>query len=243
MKRNDRKPDKIDSWLRWGLVFCLAVILFGVLFISLFSTRGHAEDFSLADVPEVSESSEVSSDQDDKKDDQEIVMVQNATVDPEFEINNDTHLYAPSAQRATYAPAYDITSSDSYVSMLYDVFLNQGNVYDDFIIYRSGDYQYVLIYGSIKDDLSFKNSNVVTLNVSSYSSSGKRYQLSYTTGSGSFSGGHFNFLSNIKTDNALLFHNYYVRREIHACRIALYILAVLTVFNLFKFFRGGLRSI
>lgn len=243
MNGNSRKPDKIDSWLNWGLILCIAVIVFGVLFISIFSTRGHAEDFSLADVQEVTSKTEVQAAEASSSSDQETVIIQNASSDPEFEINNDTKLYAASSNASVYRPAYDITTSDSYASMLYDVFLNQANVYDDFIIYRSSDYQYVLIYGSIDDDLSFSDASIVTLNYTYSSSSGKRYNLSYTTGSGTFSDSDYNFISNIEVDNALLFHNYYVRKELHACRIALYIIAVLTTFNIFKFFRGGLRSI
>lgn len=207
------------------------------------SRRAAAEDFNLATTEDTTSSSQVEDSSVTQKDDQ-IVIVQNATVDPEFEINNDTQLYSPSTQRATYTAAYDVTTSDSYASMLYDVFLNQGNVYDDFIIYRSGDYQYVLIYGTIKDDLSFEGADVVTLNYASYSQSGKRYNYSYSSDvDGSFSDAGYDFISNIKVANALTFHNYFVRKELHACRIALYILAVLSIFNIFKFFRGGLKSI
>lgn len=233
----DRK--NID-WYRVWLFFGIGSILVVLLVALVASNRGSAEGFELADVPEDSSTTTVQAQKDDQAD---VVIVQGATVDPEFEINNDTQLYSPEVQRATYRPTYDITTSDSYASMLYDVFLNQGSVYDDFIIYRSGDYQYVLIYGKIKDDLTFSDCNIVTLNYSSYSSSGKRYNYSYTSGSGSFNDAGYTFVSNIEVDNALLFHNYFVRKELYACRIALYILSVLSIFNIFKFFRGGLKTI
>lgn len=230
----------VFNWRSW---LCLFTILSCFCLCVFFGNKVAAEDFELASVPETSESSEMETSTPDSSSDPEVAIVQNATVDDEFQINNDTQLYSPSVQRATYAATYDITTGDSYASMLYDVLLNQGKVYNDFIIYRSGDYQYVLIYGSISDDLSFDDCSIVTLNYSGYSQSGKRYNLTYTTGSGSFDSAGYNFISNIRTDNALLFHNYYERRELHAARIALYILAVLNVFNIFKFFRGGLKTI
>lgn len=224
----------------WIFIFAFLFIVGSLL---LLPNKVFAEDFELASVPESDVSSSPENNETTSTTDPSIVIVQNAEVDQEFAINNDTQLYSPEVQRATYQASYDITTSDSYASILYDVFLNQGNVYDDFIIYRSGDYQYVLIFGSIKSDLSFTDCNIITLNYTYNSSSGKRYNLSYTSGSGSFDPRGYNFISNLESDNALLFHNYYERRELHACRIALYILAVLNLFNIFKFFRGGLKSV
>lgn len=233
----DKKPiDWYKFWLGFSLVSVLLVLCFGIVF----GVKGSAAGFELASAED---SDQTTTAQAEEKTSPDVVIVQGATVDPEFEINNDTQLYSPEVQRATYAPAYDITVSDSYASMLYDVFLNQGNVFDDFIIYRSGDYQYVLIYGKISDDLTFDDCDIVTLNYSSYSSSGKRYNYTYTSGSGSFNAGQYNFISNIKVEQAQLFHNYYVRKELYAARVALFIIAVLNIFNLFKFFRGGLKTI
>lgn len=237
---NDFKRVSLSYWRTWFFIFIILLCFCSLVFLG---NKVFAEDFELASVPETGESSEASSDVSNQADDPQVVVVQNAEVDSEFAINNDTQLYSPEVQRATYQASYDITTSDSYASILYDVFLNQGNVYDDFIIYRSGDYQYVLIFGSIGDDLSFDDCSVVTLNYSYQSSSGKRYNLTYTNGSGSFDDRGYNFISNIESSNALLFHNYYERRELHAARIALYILAVLNLFNIFKFFRGGLKTI
>lgn len=229
-------PRKTPHYFWVGLIAILLVVCLCVFG----SRRASAEDFNLASAEETTTEA---AKEDSVQSAPDVVIVQNASVDDEFKINNDTQLYSPEVQRATYSAAYDITTSDSYASMLYDIFLNQGNVYDDFIIYRSGDYQYVLIYGSIDDDLSFEDVNIVTLNYSSYSQSGKRYNFTYTSGSGSFDPAGYNFVSNIVHENALNFHNYYVRRELHASRIALYIIAVLSIFNIFKFFRGGLKSV
>lgn len=237
----DKKP---FNWFHFWLGFALVSVLFVLCLGLVASVRGSAEGFSLASVEDTTSAaaaSDPSSNEETTSPD--VVIVQNATADPEFQINNDTQLYSPEVQRATYTAVYDITTSDSYASMLYDVFLNQGSVFDDFIIYRSGDYQYVLIYGKIKDDLTFSDCNIVTLNYSSYSQSGKRYNFTYTSGSGSFNSNNYNFVSNIEVDNALLFHNYFMRRELYACRVALYIISVLNIFNLFKFFRGGLKTI
>lgn len=237
---NGRDPKKPD--LSVGLLVFVGIFL--LLGLILLSFSGRSEAAELATVPDSGTQtvSEVASEA--KEDENPVVIVQNATVDEEFAINNDTQLYSPSNQRATYSPAYDITTNDSYASILYDVFLNQGNVYDDFIIYRSGNYQYVLIYGSIDSDLTFSDCDVVTFNYVTNSQSGKRYYFTYTSGAGgSFSDGGYNFISNIEADNAQLFHNYYERKELHAARIALYIICVLDLFSLFRFFRGGIKSV
>lgn len=234
---NGQKPDYV-SWILLFVGFCF---LIGFILLA-FSKPADAAELATAPDPGTETVSEIS--EEAKEDDNPVVIVENATVDEEFAINNDTQLYAPSTQRATYTPAYDITTGDSYASILYDVFLNQGNVWDDFIIYRAGNYQYVLIYGRIGSDLSFSNCDVVTFNYVTQSSSGKRYTFSYASdASGSFSDSGYNFISNIKADNAQLFHNYYQRKELHASRIALYIICVLNLFSVFRFFRGGIKSV
>lgn len=161
----------------------------------------------------------------------------------EFEVNNDLS-GSNKAAATSYNAVYDVTTSDSYCSILYDIFLNQANTYDDFIIYRSSTYQYVLLYGSIKDDLSFSKINIVILDYSNVSQTGKRYTFSYGEDiTGTFNPNSYTFISNIKTDNALLFHNYYMRNNLHGIRIAVFIIAILDILSMFTFFKGGIRTI
>lgn len=229
--RNSNRPD-------WVAVFLLIyALLIGVILVC-FAFAPSSKALELETIPDTAVLSETSSVASETQ--SETV---NDSPSSEFEVNNDLS-GSNRASAVTYNSAYDVTTSDSYCSILYDIFLNQANTYDDFIIYRSATYQYVLIYGSIKDDLSFSKAHVVTMDYNNVSQTGKRYTFTYSDDvSGSFNPGQYTFISNVEHSNALLFHNYFMRKEIHGLRIAVFIIAILTILSQFTFFKGGIRTV
>lgn len=226
---NDSRKDLL-------LWFIGLVVFLGVLFIAVYSGTAHAEEDSSAifQVTESSESSEVDSATSDGENggSVNVNVIQETVVDA----NN-----APATLKANaigYTPIADVTAGNTYASILYDVFLNQGNTFDDFIIFQSGDYRYFLIYGTIKKDLSFSSCNVVRLDYSNSWQSGKRYTLTYSEGvSGSFRSNGYTYLSNLKGQNAFSPDVTFERKEMYKTRIAVYVLAVMTLFSSFRFFR------
>lgn len=231
MNEPNNRNDNNRDWVSFLFLLFALISLASIAFLALSPS---AKAFELEDVSTTSVSSEAASvaSQEDSK-----------TPSSDFEVNNDLS-GSNRAAAVTYSAAYDVTTGDSYCSILYDVFLNQANTYDDFIIYRASTYQYVLIYGSVKDDLSFSNANVVVMDYNYNSQTGKRYTFSYSDDvSGTFSPGQYTFISNVDHENALLFHNYFMRKELHGLRIAVFIIAILNVFSMFTFFKGGIRTI
>lgn len=157
---------------------------------------------------------------------------------PETTVNANEAPAQLKANAIGYTPTYDMTSSDTYANILYDVFLNQGNTFDDFIIFRAGDYRYFLIFGNIDSDLSFSKADVVQLDYNSSWQSGKRYTLSYSSNvSGTFRHNNYTFISNIPSNYGLSPNVTFERKEQYKTRIAVYVLAVMTLFSTFRFFR------
>lgn len=228
---NSHRPD-------WVAIFLLIYALFIGIILVCFAFSPSAKAFELENVEDTTVLSETSSVASETS--SEAIKDSPSS---EFEVNNDLS-GSNRASAVTYNSAYDVTTSDSYCSILYDIFLNQANTYDDFIIYRSSTYQYVLIYGSIKDDLSFSKVHVVTLDYNNVSQTGKRYTFTYADDvSGTFNPGQYTFISNVEHSNALLFHNYFMRKELHGLRVAVFIIAILTILSQFTFFKGGIRTI
>lgn len=225
--------DSRKNYLLWGIAL---VVFLGALFIAVYSTSAHAEETSesVFQVTESSESSQVdgTTDSGENGGQVNVNVIQETVVDA----NN-----APATLKANaigYTPIADVTAANTYVSILYDVFLNQGNTFDDFIIFQSGDYRYFLIYGTIKDDLSFNSCSVVQLDYTNSWQSGKRYSLRYSEDvSGSFRSNGYTYLSNIKGQNAFSPDVTFERKEMYKTRIAVFILAVMTLFSSFRFFR------
>lgn len=226
---NDRKFTKNDllAVIAWVLVLGI------ILAVGAVTLQGKAEGLEFT-TSESNETSSVEGSESSGEDSGQVVV----NVIPETTVNANEAPAQLKANAIGYTPTYDMTSSDTYANILYDVFLNQGNTYDDFIIFRAGDYRYFLIYGNIKDDLSFTGCGVVQLDYSNSWSSGKRYTLTYNDDvDGSFRPNNYTFISNISANYALAPNVTFERREQFNIRIAVYILAVMTLFSTFRFFR------
>lgn len=212
------------------------VVFLGALVIAVYSGTAHAEEDSsgIFQITENAESSQV----DGSTSGGENGSTVNVNVIQETVVDANNSPATLKANAIGYTPIADVTASNTYASILYDVFLNQGNTFDDFIIFQSGDYRYFLIYGTIKDDLSFSSCNVVQLDYTNSWQSGKRYTLTYSDSvSGSFRSNGYTYLSNIKGLNAFSPDVTFERKEMYKTRIAVYVLAVMTLFSSFRFFR------
>lgn len=213
-----------------AVILGLLVALVGVAFTSV---QGSAEGLEFTTSP--SNESPESSDSVDGGTSGNTVIV-NAV--PETTVNANESPPALKANAIGYTPTYDITTSDTYANILYDVFLNKGNTFDDFIIFRAGDYRYFLIFGNLDNDLSFDSADVVQLDYNNSWQSGKRYTLTYSSGvSGSFRPNNYLFISNLPYNNALSPNVTFERKEQFKIRVAVYVLAVMTLFSSFRFFR------
>lgn len=225
--------DSRKNYLLWGIAL---VVFLGAFFIALYSSSAHAEETSdsVFEAPSAYESSQVDGTTDSGTDGSSV----NVNVIQETVVDANNAPVTLKANAIGYTPIADVTSSNTYASILYDVFLNQGNTFDDFIIFQSGDYRYFLIYGTIKDDLSFSSCGVVQLDYTSSWQSGKRYTLTYSEDvSGSFRANGYTYLSNMSGQNALSPNVTFERKELYKVRIAVYVLAVMTLFSSFRFFR------
>lgn len=226
---NDNRKNVVLVAVAWTVVL-------GVVLALIYFNSAHAEESSEGALQFTTspQTSDVQGSFDDGTSGSPVIV----NVIPEDKVDPAEAPPALKANAVGYTPTYDITSADSYASYLYDVFLNQGNTFDDFIIFRSGDYRYFLIYGNIKDDLSFSSCNVVQLDYSNSWQSGKRYTLNYSSNvSGSFRPSNYTFLSNIKYNNAFSPNVIFERSEQFKTRVAVYVLAVMTLFSSFRFFR------
>lgn len=231
----ENKNDKSNrnSILAFIVVFGLLVALACFAFTSL---HGSAEGLEFTTSPD-NGTSELESSDDGGTDSSEVVV----NVIPETTVNANEAPAQLKANAIGYTPTYDMTSSDTYANILYDVFLNQGNTFDDFIIFRAGDYRYFLIFGNIDSDLSFSKADVVQLDYNSSWQSGKRYTLSYSSDvSGTFRHNNYTFISNIPSNYGLSPNVTFERKEQYKTRIAVYILAVMTLFSTFRFFRKSI---
>lgn len=225
-----------SSSRNWVLALVAVVVFLGAIFIAVYSYSASAEETSegVFSSPEAVDSVDVQSSADAGNSDGTV----NVNVIQETKVDANNAPVTLKANAVGYTPIADVTTSNTYASILYDVFLNQGNTFDDFIIFQSGDYQYFLIYGTIKSDLSFSSCDVVKLDYSNYWQSGKRYTLTYSEGvTGTFRSNGYLFLSNIKSSNSLSPNVTFERKEMYKTRIAVYILAVMTLFSSFRFFR------
>ena len=214
-------------------IIVLLSILVALVGFAYVAPKGQAEGLDFTTSPS-NDSSESSDSVDVGTSDNSVVV----NVVPSTTVNANEAPAQLKANSIGYTPAYDMTTTDTYANILYDVFLNQGNTFDDFIIFRSGDYRYFLIYGSIDDSFSFDNCSVVQLDYSSNWNSGKRYTLTYSEDvSGAFRHNNYTFLSNVRSNYALAPNVTFERKEQYKIRIAVYVLAVMTLFSSFRFFR------
>lgn len=216
--------------LSFSFILVLLVALVGVAYVA---PQGKAEGLEFT-TSEFNESSEVQDSRSNGEDNSEVVV----NVVPETTVNANEAPAQLKANAIGYTPTYDITTSDTYANILYDVFLNKGNTFDDFIIFRAGDYRYFLIFGSIDSDLSFSSCDVVQLDYNNQWQSGKRYTLTYSVDvDGTFRPNNYLFISNVSYNNGLAPSVTFERKEQYKTRIALYVLAVMTLFSTFRFFR------
>lgn len=215
------------------LVIALLAVLVALVSITYASPEGKAEGLEFTTSPD-NDSAQLESSDNGGTDSSEVIV----NVVPETTVNANEAPAQLKANAIGYTPTYDMTSSDTYANILYDVFLNQGNTFDDFIIFRAGDYRYFLIYGNIDDDLSFSSADVVQLDYNSSWQSGKRYTLTYSSDvSGTFRSNNYTFLTNLSSNYGLSPNVTFERKEQYKTRIAVYILAVMTLFSTFRFFR------
>lgn len=146
-----------------------------------------------------------------------------------------------SSAPASWSPYADCTNSDSVASVLYDSAQTDMRPFNNFILYRSGNYQYTMIYGNIDNDFSFSGATVLVCDYSYSSGSNHRYSFSKSSDvDGTFNPNQFTFLSNLDSEYALNNQNYIENHHSYSTMVACICLAILFIVSKFTFARRSL---